>query len=93
MGIQLLLIHSYMYMLILIKDKSTAKINAIRLIRESSIDAKRWVYKASETVLLMDGLELLDIRVVEGNELTVLVDARRGDGFGEDRGVAGDYSR
>lgn len=72
-----------------LKPTLTAQIDALRLVRESAVDAKRRVHEARDAVL-GDGLELLDVLCVEGNELAVFVDAGGGYGFGEDGGVACD---
>ena len=74
-----------------LKQSRSAEIHTLRLIRESSIDAKRRVYVAGNTLLLVNLLQLLHVLAIEGDELLVLVDAGRGDGLCEDGGVAGDF--
>ena len=74
-----------------LRPRSTRQINTVRLVREPSIHTKWWVYVSSDALRLMDGLELLQILGIEGDELAVLVDARRRDGLCEDGRVARDW--
>ena len=76
-------------MYILVRHKSTTKINTIWLIREPSIDTERWVHESSHAVL-RDIRKLLKIRVVELDQIPVLIDARWSHGLGEDGRATGD---
>lgn len=70
--------------------KSTRKVNTTGLVSKADINAERRVDVSCRTVLLLDGLEVLDILLVQRDELAVLVDARRCHGLGEDGRVAGE---
>lgn len=68
----------------------TAQVHAPYFVWESAVDAKGRVYIASNSLDLVDLLQLLHVFTVEGDELAVLLDARWSDGLCEDRGVASD---
>ena len=68
------------------------QVNTPGLVRESNIDAKWRVDVAGRSVLLLNGLELLELVGVERDEFAVLVDAAGRDGLGEDGRVAGDWN-
>jgi hypothetical protein len=67
----------------------TAQINTIGLVRKSNVNTKGWVYKAIEaTALLWQLGQRLYIRIIERNELPVLIDSRRRNRFCQHRRVA-----
>lgn len=81
---------SRVYFSQLTPNKSTRKVNAARLVSKADVDAKWRVDVSCRAILLLDGLEVLDVLFVERDELAVLVNARRCYRLGEDGRVAGE---